>query len=835
MAILQQYYTSYRDESGAGGGYKVKAMSPGLSSETQARISHLIYYKIPIGADVDNIRSHPVALRYYLDNPHESLLICSQSCGTDENGRPGNFFAHTLALPPDAFTAIPPILYWRGGFWKASDSSTRTQIPPIADLDELGATPTIELEDIWRFLAKADRRDTFRKLVAAVIHSSARGRRVIIYDAPDTVALWVAAVSCALPPLYRPLLTFATYHNNPYQAPYLITGTTAGTDFHNYPEEYLSYFIINGETGMVSNVEESAYANEAALAMRPEEWENRLIPLLDVCTRRFPPPTRIDEQLDLAVAYHSVFTAARQSPLDATQLASVRAALAGFNVLSEYHEDDRDDARQLADVLMNDMRHRPDGEALRLYGQTLEVLHAHDDLADQRLPANLNLVAEHFVGPDLSTGQALYEMLRAVFGPRAFVAAVNTTAFLGALPRIMQSATPERLGLLWSQLLCYAQPGRASAPPLLVTMRALRAQPDGGLSSESAALLARLREGIASNDLAWLTLAVESAASVQPADLAALYYGIVARRPLDARAPYRQTMRAARADIALYELCCDLRQAGTEDAVAVLVSWAVQAREQQISSLPWLATGLEELRRSVSAHVWSRLAARVLVIRELLAWLPSDMQPQLLSAAFSTLSFANATDLDVALCRTYMRDATLTRPMATMVVGVLAMASGQLDHKSAAQLRARFERLAPDEYSAEFGAFAASFFAEQVTRESHGLMVEACYLWDYRDLFWQTYWAQFTGLLLEPRRAAQVVDLLSFWFDSSLSALGGLPYVVQTFFLDLQPIIDDARKERTFRDAAREISAKGAKQPWYPLVQDYFAVERRGILGLFGR
>src|SRR6266568_8945776 len=112
MSVLQYYYTSFVHSQTNSAGFQVKAMSPGILPETQALIARLIAYRFPMTLDERAIQSHPAALRYYYESPQECILLCSQSNGNDESGRPGNFFVHTLILEPEMFKTMPPIFYW---------------------------------------------------------------------------------------------------------------------------------------------------------------------------------------------------------------------------------------------------------------------------------------------------------------------------------------------------------------------------------------------------------------------------------------------------------------------------------------------------------------------------------------------------------------------------------------------------------------------------------------------------------------------------------------------------------------------------------------------------
>src|SRR5581483_6230794 len=266
MQVLQHYYTSYVNRETGSAGFQVKAMSPGISPENQSTITRLISYRIPTTLNELEVSNHPIALRYYYKNPQEAILLCSQSNGTDENGRPGNFFAHSLITEPDFFANMPPILYWQSRFWRTKDSGTNAVIAPLHSLEEVETT--LDIEEVWRFLAQGKRIEQFHKLMCAIVHSQSTQRRIVIIDSADNVAQWIAAVTFMLPPDCRPLLSFATYHHDPYQSQFMITGTTSDSSFRASPEEYMSYFILNTVTGKMSDVADSPYADEARLAAR---------------------------------------------------------------------------------------------------------------------------------------------------------------------------------------------------------------------------------------------------------------------------------------------------------------------------------------------------------------------------------------------------------------------------------------------------------------------------------------------------------------------------------------------------------------------------------------
>src|SRR5437763_2699359 len=122
MVVLQHYYTSYQDKETGHVGFQVKAASLGISPSQETAIQGLISYRVPPECDVHDVSTHPVALRYLASDSQECILLCSQSCGPDVDGRPGNFFAHSLVTDLQHFRATPPILYWQHPFWCKQDT-----------------------------------------------------------------------------------------------------------------------------------------------------------------------------------------------------------------------------------------------------------------------------------------------------------------------------------------------------------------------------------------------------------------------------------------------------------------------------------------------------------------------------------------------------------------------------------------------------------------------------------------------------------------------------------------------------------------------------------------
>src|SRR5579883_1754364 len=158
MDAQQYYYTSYVHTASGKAGFQIKAMSAGIPSDLQATLAHLIAYRIPPTCNIQDYKTHPVALRYAYEGPGRCILLCTQSCGKDEYGRPGNFFAHALLLDEELLQAVPPVFFWRSAFWLLRDPVEREQIDSLPLLSISGRQATLDAKKIEQFLAQDNRR-----------------------------------------------------------------------------------------------------------------------------------------------------------------------------------------------------------------------------------------------------------------------------------------------------------------------------------------------------------------------------------------------------------------------------------------------------------------------------------------------------------------------------------------------------------------------------------------------------------------------------------------------------------------------------------------------------
>lgn len=332
MVLLQHYYTSYKNETTGRAGWQTLAMSRGITPELDVTIQGLIGYKAPQSLASDDLASHPVALRYMYEASHRGFLLCSQSTGLDNQNRPGNFFAHTLVIPPenfDALTLFPPILCWKSPLWCREDRGQRAELPTleIYDLEE-----GLAIQDIWDFLAQGKRRAMLYQLFCALVHRKRISRRIVILDANRNVALWIAALSLLLPPAYRPFLSFATYHHAPLEQRYLLTGTTRDWwQRVSGQAQAQAFFVLDAENeGRNNALEDSCYAQLVTSLRSFDDFNQQLVPLFAQYARRFPPQGEIDEQLELLALYINLLKRTDAADLSTQEFLALNRALDSF-------------------------------------------------------------------------------------------------------------------------------------------------------------------------------------------------------------------------------------------------------------------------------------------------------------------------------------------------------------------------------------------------------------------------------------------------------------------------------------------------------------------------
>jgi hypothetical protein len=836
MSVEQFYYTSWEDSSPGGvSGFHPRGASPGLTDEDKQALTDLASYTLPPRLDPRKPELAPVALRYSVLAPEKVALVHCQPTGMEDKGRAPNYFAHAVVLEPEALTHTPPALYWGSPFWRASAPADEgVSLPELPNFDP---EPSLDLNAVWRFVGEEQRRGWLYHLLCAVIHSASANRRVVIVDTPEHVALWVAAISLLLPSRYRPLLTFATYHHNPHQASYLITGARSDVDFQLATSDFLSFFVLDTENERISQGTDSPYARFAADCARPDLYGERMLTLLGMCDRLFPPDGAINERLDDAVAYHTRVMA-NAGPMGPAARRALSVAIETLGAGDANAAERLEDLNEAYTLLLTALPETPEPGLVTAYEQVASMMRAADPQgAPTRLPRELWLATRLIVSGALAPGRAIAEVIQRVYGDELVGAGLNSPEYLRELTRLSANAPAPTMLSVWGFVGARVLPSPGSFPALVAMLRRAPGITPTGLTGDGAEYIEALAIATRAQAPGWLAaIAGGGGHSIPPQALRAYYYMLVKELPPERRAPYRDAMRDAQA-LVVYELQHDLTGASAEVNQGILERWADHAQSAP-NGRAWVSTALNHLWAVAPPPDRPLIARRSLMRPTILAQLNDRSKDTLLREALKGIPLARPTPEHLAFCQQFQHNTRLTADELVLIQGVLAMDNGQLGTKTALELRERFGRLTPEMYATESREFITRFFQQDVTSEAHEAMIGATYSLANNDAFWQSYGGALLALMIDAGGARRAAQIIGYWFDSYASAtgLGQFPYVVQLFFICLPALFESAQKERGYREAAREIEQYCASQPWYPLVRGMInPAESRRAKGLFSR
>jgi hypothetical protein len=842
MAVLQQYYTSFVNKNTGRAGFQIKAMSPNMSQETQTLISRLITYRIPAGMDERAIKTHPVALRYYYHNPQECILLCSQSCGSDENGRPGNFFAHSVVLPSDSLTIRPPILYWRSPFW--GQETTEMGYIPVSSEFPAPLSARI-INQMWSFLADDERQQALYALMCAVIHSISTNRRIIIIDKDEHVALWIAAVSCMLPPAYRPLLSFSTYHHDPYQSWFLITGTTADTLSASDLQNSTSHFILDGRSNKTSSVKGSLYAKTVKMYAHRDAYQQHMLQLFADCERRFPTPTRIDEGLESLALYMRLRKRKETEKLEKHWLPTIDTVLTTFSHLpavSEVTDDDRQELADWIDMLDNAREESTNLTIHKLYQKAVEISLQFQLPLDDIIPRELKHQARQLLAqqkeslvPVTIVAGTLKDLERQ-YGEAAVVKFANQPDYARYVTTLALRASPAQLQDLWTSIGPYLRP-----LPQWQTLFVHSLSIWGNFTGQEKRhlFLSVVEQALSSRELEWFQL-LSDARNMPASDVILRFYQhFVQKLSLELRKPYRVTVLQAIPDILTHELQFDLAASTQATAkLAVIREWLRYA-EHTPSLTPTFVVqeSLTYLQKTYSQQGQRKELLTQILLSDDIRPLLATMETQVVEEVFSSIALSQFSSDHGVLYKRYLEHEILSDMQQTILAGLVAMADLHCDTTLIQRLHGYVSQLPEDVYYSEVVAFLTRFLREDISSSMHILVVSALFTGTRLKHFWHAYWNALSEMFVHATAGEleRLVRLLSFWFEllPDQFALPEQRYVVQAFFLNLSASLRDLQK---LPDAAKTFAAlnsKATSYKWYSVLVEAQR-ERRKVVELIG-
>ena len=229
--MKQLYYTSCEAGKSVGGqsGFKVRAVSAGVSPDLQRAVCSQVGYELPNGVP-DNVEpaQAPVRLALLDVSGAGRLLIHAVYVGHDPvTDRFGNFFSHALLEVPPSVDARAAALTWGSGFWQRRHEGG-TDLPTV---DALAPGNSAALDrQLASLLADPAGRELFAFALQAILETSA-AQRLYLVARPEQIAVCVYGLTRALPKAQRETLTFSTYEKIPLQSEARVVGAwwPAGT------------------------------------------------------------------------------------------------------------------------------------------------------------------------------------------------------------------------------------------------------------------------------------------------------------------------------------------------------------------------------------------------------------------------------------------------------------------------------------------------------------------------------------------------------------------------------------------------------------------------------
>lgn len=837
--MRQYYYTSTRQGPSGSAGFQCKAKSPGFSAEDVRIINNMIGYRIPPTMNETDIATHPCAFRYTYISSDKCVLVNSQSNGPDENGRPGNFFAHAIMTQPEDFQIFPPIMFWRNKFWKSEDHLDRTDLP---EAQAFNVEPSLDLDQMWSFLQNQHRREWFRSLLAAVVRYDTDKRPIIILDDSDHVALWIAAITLALPGSYRPFLSFATYHHDPYQTPYRITGTTHDSRFRFSSDEYTSHFVLNVDANRISQVGESEYANFVAENFDPTSFEDKLLDFFAMCSDRLPNrhPKNLDSILDAATRYYLTFREGR-IPLSSSEaqdsLTSYLSYVEGETVLEE---NDIEEITHVADTLLQSLANDTSPLVLQNYSRLLNLLKRHDRGFRDRCPRDL-VAWLHTLTMDVVAAERHLQVLEQAYGAQ-LRECVSSGGFPATLSASLNGLPWKAHQLVWGRVVPLFNPepqSKRAVEALLAQALSICNQmtlPGQNQPNPEALSLMRIIIGGSNQSKSFmLNTATDWYQKTGGAAFLWFYYELVQGLPLSERSLYRKDIQRVAPDIVFYEISQDSRSSRLEDQGLRLTEWLNHLKNEPGLEKHIVSTWLDARWVSASQPERKQIADQILISEDISVHLEQTWQTQLLNSFLTGLTLKRLSSDVIKLYERFSTYGGLNIHQKALITGSLAITKRAFPQGSIPIIHEWLSSMDSVRYQTEVAKFIEAFFSKGVTTAAHADMLKAVYSVRHEEAFWSSYWMYFQSSISDIQRLQESADLLSFWFEESVIELQNCQYLVPSFFLEFPAIIEENSNEKSSQRSMKALAQHISRKEWFPSIEGYFVRQKGGLRGLLSR
>lgn len=819
MPIRELYYTSSHPKHAANAGFQVKAQSPGITAAQMRVLNKAMGYKIPQSQVTEPIATHPVALRYVPFDAQTAVLLCSQSAGADENMRPGNYFAHCVLGEMNLISKddqLPPIVFWGSSFWQHHDDDPRETLESLPISDTFAAQWSFNFDAAWPFLQEGNRLKWYRQMLATLINTE---RKIVIRDRIEHVVIWIYALSLPLPPRLRNLLSFSTYHHDPLNAPFRVSGVV--------PEQSMrpgDYFLLDAPELTVSDAPPSSFADYVADHMTETGFNEVLLPLIDALQNRLRNIDTIPRSVDALTDFFLTEKQGRLAHDWSRLLASAAAVVQTLPATPSPH--DTDDVQAAWHLAGDALKHIQTPAAIETYLAALHAAKRHPLPPDTIYP-----VAAAHAGAAFTAGHraALPAIARIIKADQQQAAFNHSDAL-----RVIELRTLADAQLFWDTYgpaLSFSGNTHHLLNPLLNrTLDLLDAEAGANpldVSSDGARLVATLvlatgedRQYVLNQANQWTQATGKQHAFFW------LYYALVEKLNIQRRATeFWPRYWNQFPDLHRYELRRDRAMLkSTDDIADHLLRW-LNALKDTDWRTKVLVHALEDLYGSVQQD---RLAQRLLADDHVTRHLPKEWYERLLSDGLMGVLIARPDADTVAAYEKFVREVPINDFYLAVMEGSLAIHTRTLHPATVDHLRSRFRQLEDDRvYEQEMLALAEVFFVAA----THEPFIAATYVLEKRVVFWNVYWSLLKAVL-EHGDIAGMVGILNFWFAGAGPLYTASAYVVPEFFSQLGTVFSEWLNHRNLRPQLTALDEACQHEQWYDVLAPLLT--KGGRRGLFG-
>jgi hypothetical protein len=850
MTIRQHYYTSCRHPESGRTGFQTRAASPNISKQVEQTLIRLLGYRLPNDANPGAVMEHPISLRYYTPGKGNAMLICTQSSGQDEFGRPGNFFAHSLVGDTEALTdPLAPIFYWRSPFWVRTYDAPQTSLPEIKSFSKEADT-VFNFDALWPFVTVGQHREWLYRLICAMLDFSTSNRRIILLDSNNNIATWIALATMALPEQYRQLLTFATYHHEPYTVPFMITGTTRDSNFRFSKDEYNSYFVLNAQDGTISQAPDSDYARFIVEHFTEAQYEATLLDFFQMTRRRNLAPAVIEPQFLNTMAQFYAIRAGDSMLFSPEQTAAAaRAIIQDVMRVRRPESADMLDLRAAWDILAKDLRETLNPALLADSNTALQKLRQIDPQFAATCGALCDVLAQAIIQCDTAIIEPVSGLLAELYPQEVVQATASHPDHLRPLTEELRGDNPRQLLLFWHYYGALIPTDDTTLPLLQpVFTRTCTA------ANQVAAKHTHMDTTFVPPEVddllkAWLRTqttigpvftCVHEFRNRQPRSPLThwIYYAWVEDMPLANRENLRQQFSKLDEQIINYELRRDLiknhlNPAELANTIRAWVNLTPDLHQPErlnfALTYAWKLTDVDH----------EGLAHGLMMDRRLVNMLDERWQMQIMQAGSRQMHIEPVDNVTLQMYKQMLdqADETFDPQLRAVMAGAIMLTTGYLNEDHVPDLVKHFQLVDEATYQQEITNFFNRFLTPELEPLMHDAIVRATFASVYQTTFWTLYRAALERLLLDQEAVPAVILILDFWFNDSYRLYDLHPYLAPDFFMQLPDMLKQFAGDRRFSKVAPAFNAQVQAMPWFPVIAPLLAdvQKSRGFLkGLFG-